>query len=91
MEPSCYRLEPAPSAAPSAAADPPWRPLLPRVDCAVVLAMHGSERLPRLQRADCPLHRLCARTLLQINRGYRDCPKPQVTNTAYDFTHAYAE
>jgi len=56
-----------------------------------VLAMHGSERLLRLQQADCPLYRLCAHTVLQINRGYRDCPKPQVTNTAYDLTHAYAE
>ena len=53
--------------------------------------MHGSERLPPLQRADCPLLRLCARTLLQVNRGYRACHKPHVTNTAYDLTHAYAE
>jgi hypothetical protein len=86
-ESDCYRLElaPVPPVVPGG-----W-PLLPRVECAVVLTMHGSERLPRLQRADCPLHRLCARTLLQINRGYRACPKPQVTNTAYDLTHAYAE
>jgi len=72
-------------------ADPSWRPLLPRVDLAVVLTMHGSERLLRLQQADCPLHRLCARTLLQINLGYRACPKPQVTNIAYDLSHAYAK
>jgi len=88
MAGSCYRLEPA--VAPSLA-DPSWRPLLPRVDLAVVLTMHGSERLLRLQQADCPLYRLCAHTVLQINRGYRACPKPQVTNTAYDLTHAYAE
>jgi len=89
-EPGCYWLEPAPAPAP-APGDPAGRPLLPRVECAVVLTMHGSQRLPPLQRADCPLHRLCARTLLQINRGYRACPKTQVTNTAYDLTHAYAE
>jgi len=49
---------------------------------AVVLMMHGSDRLPPLQQADCPLHRLCARMLLQVNRGYCACPKPQVTNTS---------
>jgi len=87
-EPGCYWLEPALAPAPG---DPAGRPLLPRVECAVVLTMHGSPRLPPLQRADCPLHRLCARTLLQINRGYRACHKPQVTNTAYDLTYAYAE
>jgi hypothetical protein len=84
-EPGCYQLEPAPAPDPTAVS------LLPRVECAVVLTMHGSERLPRLQRADCPLYRLCTRTLLQINRGYRTCPKSHVTNTAYDLTHAYAE
>lgn len=84
----CYRLEAAPE---RSAADRSCRPLLPRVDLAVVLTMHGSERLLRLQQAECPLYRLCEHTVLQINRGYRACPKPQVTNTVHDISHAYTE
>lgn len=67
-------------------------PLLPRVEHAIILAMDGSERLERLRRPDCPLHRLCRHTIIQVNLGYRRCAKPNyVTNSAFDLTHAYGQ
>lgn len=64
------------------------RPLLPSVDCAVVLTMAGSARLARAEAR--PLSTLCGATYVQVNRGFRAGGKPAwVHNTASDLVHAY--
>lgn len=63
-------------------------PLLPSVDCSIILTMSGSKRLFRHGVAD--LLRLSKRTLVQVNMGYKSGLKPDwVTDSAYDLTHAY--
>jgi hypothetical protein len=67
-----------------ATCDHPW---LPSVECAVVLTMRGSDRW----KAHLPfLSRLCRRTVLQINDGFRAGGKPEwVRATNSDLVHAY--
>ena len=63
-------------------------PLLPSVDCAIVLTMRGSERW-RAHAAF--LLRLCPVTFLQVNDGFRAGRKPEwVTSSNRDLVHAYA-
>jgi hypothetical protein len=76
---ACYRLY-------------PWAredaPLLESVPRAVVLTMRGSARLDAPALRAC--RRLCARTWVQENAGWRRCAKPaRVVDPATDLLHAY--
>lgn len=64
------------------------RPLLPSVDCAIILTMRRSNRLRRA--ATKALLSLCHTTYVQINAGFGDGRKPAwVQNTSSDLVHAY--
>ena len=61
-------------------------PLLPGVDCCIILTMRGSPRLKRIG----PLARLCRTTYAQVNDGFRGGGKPAwVRDSAGDLVHAY--
>jgi hypothetical protein len=61
-------------------------PLLPSVEEAYVLTMADSDRLARADG----IRRLCARTYVQINRGYRSGLKgAEVDCPSRDIVHAY--
>ena len=76
---SCYQVQTLATCA---------HPLLPSVDCAIVLTMRGSERLRRPETR--ALVTLCHTTYVQINAGFSDGRKPAwVQNTSSDLVHAY--
>ena len=63
-------------------------PLLASVHCAVVLTMYDSQRIhePTFDS----VRKLCRRTYVQRNRGYRKCRKPAcVVSSNTDIVHAY--
>jgi len=65
-------------------------PLLRSVHTAFVLTMTDDARLDALARSGAL--RLCARTFVQHNRGFRRCRKPEfVQSTSTDLVHAYCE
>jgi len=65
-------------------------PLLRSVQTAFVLTMADGARLGGLTHSGAL--RLCARTLVQRNRGFRRCRKPGfVQSTSTDLVHAYRE
>jgi len=65
-------------------------PLLRSVHTAFVLTMADSARLDGLTHSGAL--RLCARTFVQRNRGFRRCRKPGfVQSTSTDLVHAYRE
>ena len=60
-------------------------PILKNVDLAVVLTMENSSR----QFDDSVLLNLAPLTYVQINKGFKKCNKPGVTNPTEDVKHAY--
>lgn len=63
-------------------------PLLPSVECAVVLTMTNSKRLTKPTFDG--IKKLCRRTYVQRNPGYNTCPKPDWVQSSYmDLVHAY--
>jgi hypothetical protein len=60
-------------------------PLLNNVDIAIVLTLEDSKR----KFEDPVLLNLARETYLQINKGYKKCNKPGVTDSVEDITHAY--
>lgn len=78
---SCYRFESF------AKTDVPWLPSVPR---AYILTLEGSDRLRGDPTASAGLGQLCAETVVQVNRDWRSCEKPDhVRTTAHDLIHAY--
>lgn len=67
-------------------------PLLPSVECAVVLTTEGSDRLTKKSGVAFErLKGLCRRTYVQSNRTYGTCRKPGwVSSSCSDLTHAYS-
>ena len=64
------------------------KPYLPSIECAVVLTMMDSTRTtaPTFNA----VKKLCRRTYVQQNQGYKKCKKPDwVTSTNTDIVHAY--
>lgn len=63
-------------------------PLLPSIECAVVLTMSTSDRI--YQKTFKDVTRLCHKTYVQRNMGYKYCEKPSwVTSSSLDLVHAY--
>jgi hypothetical protein len=63
-------------------------PLLPSIECAVVLTMSDSVRIHR--KAFANITRLCRKTYVQRNVGYKHCRKPScVVSPSTDLIHAY--
>jgi hypothetical protein len=67
-------------------------PLLRSVHTAFVLTMADCERVDLDASGGSSVLRLCARTFVQRNRGFRRCCKPGfVQSTSTDLVHAYRE
>lgn len=63
-------------------------PLLPSIECAVVLTMSNSNRIHKKEFRD--VTRLCRKTYVQRNMGYKQCGKPSyVVSPNTDLIHAY--
>jgi len=63
-------------------------PLLPSVHCAIVLTMYDSQRIQ--EPTFDSVRKLCRRTYVQRNRGYRRCRKSAcVVSSNTDIVHAY--
>lgn len=61
-------------------------PLLKNVDVVLILTMEGSNRF----KEDPFLLNLTKKTIIQYNKGYKNCKKPDtIKNSANDIIHAY--
>ena len=61
-------------------------PLLKNVDVVLILAMEGSNRF----KEDPFLLSLAKKTIIQYNKGYKNCKKPDsIKSTTEDLVHAY--
>ena len=61
-------------------------PLFKNVDVVLILTMEGSNRF----KEDPFLLSLTKKTIIQYNKGYKNCKKPDsIKNSAHDINHAY--
>lgn len=61
-------------------------PLLKNVDVVLILTMEGSNRF----KEDPFLLSLTKKTIIQYNKGYKNCKKPDsIKNSVHDIVHAY--
>lgn len=61
-------------------------PIMNNVDVAIILVMEGSTRLKK----DPFLLNLARKTVIQYNKGFRNCDKPDsITQSNHDLNHAY--